>query len=103
MLSIEHEQICFICCRVADMPTTPRVSSVQLPCAGCDAPIWVPMSAPSLLPKICIRCLHTRLSMKPERQTSALPRSPNSLGGHQRPRLHSYYGGVRASASAQSA
>jgi hypothetical protein len=71
MLSNEHEQFSFICYRVADMPTTPRVSSVQLPCAGCDAPIWVPMSAPSLLPKICTRCLHTRLSMKTERQTSA--------------------------------
>ena len=57
MLSNEHEQFGFICYRVADMPTTPRVSSVQLPCAGCDAPIWVPMSAPSLLPKICIRCI----------------------------------------------
>jgi hypothetical protein len=64
MLSNEfsNEQLSFICYRVADMPTTPRVSSVRLPCTGCDAPIWVPVSAPSLLRKICTRCLHIRYS-----------------------------------------
>jgi hypothetical protein len=55
MLSNEHEQLCFVCYRVADMPT-PRVSSVQWPCAGCDAPIWVPKKSPVALPKICIHC-----------------------------------------------
>jgi hypothetical protein len=51
----EHEQLCFVCYRVVDMPT-PRVPSVQWPCAGCDAPIWVPKKSPVALPKICIRC-----------------------------------------------
>ena len=55
MLSNEYEQLCFVCYRVADMPT-PGASSVPLLCAGCDVPIWVPVSAPCLLPKICIRC-----------------------------------------------
>jgi len=51
----EHEQLCFICYRVADMPT-PLVLSRQWPCAGCDAPIWVPKKSPVALPKICIHC-----------------------------------------------
>jgi len=55
MLSNEHEQLCFVCYRVVDMPT-PRVPSVQWPCAGCDAPIWVPKKSPVAPPKICIRC-----------------------------------------------
>jgi hypothetical protein len=56
MLSNEYEQLCFICYRVADIPT-PRASAVQLPCAGCNAPIWVPVKSPSVPPKICIRCI----------------------------------------------
>ena len=55
MLSNEHKQFSFVCYRVADVPT-PRVSSVQKPCAGCGAPIWVPTKSPKGLPKICIRC-----------------------------------------------
>ena len=35
----EHEQLCFVCYRVADMPT-PQVLSRQWPCAICDTPIW---------------------------------------------------------------
>ena len=38
MLSNGHEQLCFVCYRVLDMPT-PRVPSVQWLCAGCDVPI----------------------------------------------------------------
>jgi len=49
------EQMCFVCYRVADMPT-PRVPSFQRPCAGCGAPIWVAKKSPTALPKICIRC-----------------------------------------------
>ena len=58
MLSNElsNEQLSFICYRVADMPT-PRSLAVQLPCAGCDAPLWVPVKSPSVPPKICIRCI----------------------------------------------
>ena len=55
MLSNEREQLCFVCYRVADMPT-PKVPSVQWWCAGCDTPIWVPKKSPVALPKICIRC-----------------------------------------------
>jgi hypothetical protein len=55
MLSNEYEQLCFICYRVADMPT-PQVLSRQWPCAGCDAPIWVPRKSPVALPKICTHC-----------------------------------------------
>jgi hypothetical protein len=56
VLSNEYKQLfSFVCYRVADVPT-PRVSSVQRPCAGCDAPIWIPMKSPTPLPKICIRC-----------------------------------------------
>ena len=55
MLSNEYEQLCFVCYRVADAPT-PRVPSVQWPCAGCDVPIWVPKKSPVALPKICIHC-----------------------------------------------
>ena len=56
MLSNEHSgQMCFVCYRVADMPT-PRVPSVQGPCVGCGAPIWVAKKSPTALPKICIRC-----------------------------------------------
>jgi hypothetical protein len=55
MLSNEYEQLCFVCYRIADMPT-PRVSSVQWPCAGCDVPVWVPKKSPVALPKICIHC-----------------------------------------------
>jgi hypothetical protein len=53
MLSNElsNEQLSFICYRVADMPT-PRSLAVQLPCAGCDAPLWVPVKSPSVPPKI---------------------------------------------------
>ena len=70
MLSNEYEQLCFVCYRVVDMPT-PRVSSVQWPCAGYDAPIWVPKKSPVALPKICIRCTGPDGSTKPERQTPA--------------------------------
>ena len=56
MLSNEYnKQMCFVCYRVTDMPT-PRVPSVQRPCEGCDAPIWVAKKSPTALPKICIRC-----------------------------------------------
>ena len=51
----KHEPMCFVCYRVVDM-STPRVPSVQWPCAGCDAPIWVPKKSPVALPKICIHC-----------------------------------------------
>ena len=49
------DRMCFICYRVTDMPT-PRAPSVQRPCAGCGAPIWVAKKSPTALPKICIRC-----------------------------------------------
>ena len=56
MFSTWHDgQMCFVCYRVADMPT-PRVPSAQRPCEGCDAPIWVAEKSRTALPKICIRC-----------------------------------------------
>ena len=55
MLSNDHQQLRFVCHRVADTPT-PEVLSQQGPCARCDAPIWVPKKSPVALPKICIRC-----------------------------------------------
>jgi hypothetical protein len=61
----KHEQLCFVCYRVVDMPT-PRVPSVQWPCASCDAPIWVPKKSPVALPKICIRCTGPDISTQPE-------------------------------------
>jgi hypothetical protein len=70
MLSNEHlsnGHLCFVCYRVADMPT-PQVLSRQWPCAGCDAPIWVPKKSPVALPKICIHCTAPEGSTKPERQ-----------------------------------
>ena len=70
MLSNEYEQLCFICYRVTDMPT-PQVLSRQWPCAGCDAPIWVPKKSPVALPKICIRCTDLDGSTKPVRVTHA--------------------------------
>jgi hypothetical protein len=58
----EHEQLCFVCYRVVDMPS-PRVPSVQWPCAGCDAPIWVPKKSPVALPKN-LYSLHRRFARK---------------------------------------
>jgi hypothetical protein len=56
MLSNEYNgQMCFVCDRVADM-LTPRVPSIQRPCAGCGAPIWVAKKSSTAWPKICIRC-----------------------------------------------
>ena len=75
MLSNEHlyavnEQLCFVCYRVADMPT-PRLPSVRWPCTGCDAPIWVPKKSPTALPKICIQCTGPDGFTNPERQMPA--------------------------------
>ena len=45
MLSNEHnKQMCFVCYRVADMPTA-RVSSVQKPCTDCVVAIGYPLPA----------------------------------------------------------
>jgi hypothetical protein len=65
---VVDKQMCFVCYRVADMPT-PRVPSVLRPCAGCDAPIWVSKKSPTAPPKICTRCM--ALDSLPERQKSA--------------------------------
>ena len=72
MLSNElsNEQLSFICYRVADIPT-PRASAVQLPCAGCNAPIWVLVKSPSVPPKICIRCIATPRNRPRDRRNHA--------------------------------
>ena len=77
MFYVVDKQMCFVCSRVAELPT-PRVPSVRRRCAGCDALIWVPKKSPTA-PKICFRCSEPRFHEtgesrrfhETERQTSA--------------------------------
>ena len=49
-----------------EMPNaTLRSYHVSGPCAGCDAPIWVPRKSPVALPKICTHCAGPDGSTKP--------------------------------------
>jgi hypothetical protein len=69
MYYVVNKQTCFVCSRVADMPT-PRVPSVRRPCAGCGALIWVSKKSPTAPPKICLRCSEPRRFLETAEFTS---------------------------------
>jgi hypothetical protein len=50
-----------ICYRVENVPGLPPVLSNIMTCDGCHKPIWVALSSPADVRRICLQCAAIRL------------------------------------------